>query len=258
MLKNVLKVLTGGLLAQILNFLTFPIITVWFGPAAFGDYAPFAFFVSFMPMIMSLRMEMAIMQDPKDSDKSAIIFLSLTSAFIVAGISGLMGTFLSTESRYELFLIIFCAFIASIQNMATSVANLKERYWAIAISRLLFSVSFFVIIFCYKDADLKYPLATSHVAATVITALFIVFASSYRVEFTSKAKLLSVLRVNFDYIKFDLPSNILNVSALLLPAYLIGMFFDDESAGLYFLAWKIIAAPLAAISGPGYVFAEKP
>ena len=87
-------------------------------------------------------MEMAIMQDPKDSDKSTIIFLSLTSAFIVAGISGLMGTFLSTESRYELFLIIFCAFIASIQNMATSVANLKERYWAIAISRLLFPFHF--------------------------------------------------------------------------------------------------------------------
>ena len=255
LLKNVLKVLSGGLLAQVLNFLSFPIITVWYGPAAFGDYAPFAFFVAFLPMVMSLRMEMAIMQDPDGSEKNALIFLSLISGLLIVGACVITSLFFSAEIKLEIILIVLCAFFASIQNMAVSIANLKERYWLISASRLLFPILFFVAVFLSKDTNVIYPLAKAHITATFLVALFLVVTSGYRVKIASLKEIIRVLKNNFDYIKFDLPSNILNVSALLLPAYLIGIFFDDESSGLYFLAWKIIAAPLSAISlAVGYVY----
>ena len=255
MLKNVSKVLSGGLLAQVLNFLSIPFIASWYGPAAFGDYAAFAFFVAFLPMLMTLRMEMAIMQDPDDSEKNSLIFLSLINGLSIVAICLIISLFFADEIKLEIILIVLCAFFTSIQNMAVSIANLKERYWALSLSRLLFPIFFFVIVFVSKDKDMSYPLATSHMFASFLVALYIVKASNYRVKIVSLKEIISVLQNNSKYIKFDLPSNILNVSALLLPAYLIGLLFDEESSGLYFLAYKLIAAPLGAISlAIGYVY----
>ena len=255
MLKNVSKVLSGGLLAQVLSFLSFPIITSWYGPAAFGDYATFVFFVAFLPMVMTLRMEMAIMQDPDDSEKNALIFLSLINGLLIVTICLITSLFFTDKIKFEIILIILCAFFASIQNMAVSIANLKERYWAISLSRLLFPIFFFVTVFVMKDKSMIYPLATSHIVASFLGALFIVKTSSYRVKITRLKEIISVLQNNSKYIKFDLPSNIFNVSALLLPAHLIGIFFDEEYSGLYFLAYKLIAAPLSAITlAIGYVY----
>ena len=255
MLKNVSKVLSGGLLAQGLSFLSFPIISSWYGPAAFGDYATFVFFVAFLPMVMTLRMEMAIMQDPDDSEKNSLIFLSLINGLLIVAICLITSLFFTDEIKFEIVLIVLCAFFASIQNMAVSIANLKERYWAISLSRLLFPIFFFVTVFVAKDKSMIYPLATSHMVASFLGALFIVKTSSYRVKITRLKEIISVLQNNSKYIKLDLPSNILNVSALLLPAYLIGIFFDEESSGLYFLAFKLIAAPLSAITmAIGYVY----
>lgn len=255
MLKNVLKVLSGGLFAQVLNFISIPIITLWYGPAAFGDYATFAFFVAFLPMVMTLRMEMAIMQDPDEFEKNALIFSSLISGLSIVALGITASLFFQDEIQLEIFLIILCSFFASIQNMGVSIANLKEKYWAISISRLLFPIFFFVIAFVSKDKDMSYPLATSHMIASLLGSLFIIKASNYKVKTTSLKDITNILTKNINYIKFDLPSNIFNVSALLLPAYLINIFFDAESSGLYFLAYKLIAAPLSALTlAIGYVY----
>ena len=173
----------------------------------------------------------------------------------IVAICLITSLFFTDEIKFEIVLIVLCAFFASIQNMAVSIANLKERYWAISLSRLLFPIFFFVTVFVAKDKSMIYPLATSHMVASFLGALFIVKTSSYRVKITRLKEIISVLQNNSKYIKLDLPSNILNVSALLLPAYLIGIFFDEESSGLYFLAFKLIAAPLSAITmAIGYVY----
>lgn len=255
LLKNISKVLSGGLLAQVLSFLTIPIITGWHGPAAFGDYATFVFFVAFLPMVMTLRMEMAIMQDPDYSEKNALIFLSLINGLLIVAICSVTSLFFSDKIKLEIIIIILCAFFASVHNMAVSIANLKERYGAISLSRLLFPIFFFVTVFATKDEGMTYPLATSHMLASVLGALFIVKTSGYKVQISSLKEITSVFQKHIKYVKFDLPSNILNVSALLLPAHLIGVFFDEESSGLYFLAYKLIAAPLSAlIVAIGYVY----
>lgn len=255
MLKNILKVFSGGVLAQVLNFLSFPIITSWYSPAAFGDYAIFAFFVAFLPMLMTLRMEMAVMQDPDDSEKNSLVFLSLVNGVMILGICLILGIFFSGKIGLEITVIAFGAFLASVQNMAISIANLKERYWVISISRSLFPVFFILMAWITRDRLLSFPLAISHVFATLLVVLFLIKATAFRVYFSNPNQAIKVLKKNIKYVMFDLPSNLLNASALLLPAYLIALFFDDESSGLYFLAYKLILSPLGAITmAVGYVY----
>lgn|GEM_PF-2039644 len=255
MLKNVLKVLSGGVLAQVLNFFSFPIIASWYSPAAFGDYAIFAFFIAFLPMLMTLRMEMAIMQDPDDSEKNSLILLSLINSVLILSICLVASSFFSEKIRLEIIIIAFGAFLTSLQNMAVSIANLKERYWVLSISRFLFPIFFLFFVWFTKDRAISLPLATSHLFATLLVVLFILKASAYKVNITNSGKIITVLKKYANYVKFDLPSGVLNSSALLLPAYLIGIFFDEESSGLYFLAFKLILAPLGALTmAVGYVY----
>lgn len=255
MLKNILKVFSGGVFAQVLNFLSFPIIASWYSPAVFGDYAIFAFFVAFLPMLMTLRMEMAVMQDPDDSEKNSLIFLSLINGVMILSICLILSILFSDKIRLEIAVIAIGAFLASIQNMAISIANLKEQYWVLSISRSLFPVFFILMAWITRDRLLSLPLATSHVFATLLVVLFLIKASAFRVRVANLNQVIHVLKKNISYVKFDLPSGLLNASALLLPAYLIGLFFDEESSGLYFLAYKLILAPLGAITmAVGYVY----
>lgn len=255
MIKNVLKVFSAGFLAQVLNFLSFPIITVWYGPAVFGEYAVFAFFVAFLPMIITLRMEMATLQDPNSSEMNTLVFIPLINSLFIFAICSIISLFFSNEIKLEIFLIFLTAFFASIQNIGICIANLKERYWAISISRILFPVFFFMMVYFLRDESMIYPLAISHFFASFMCALFIVKASSYTVKIVSLKEVITVLQKNLHYIKFDLPSNIFNVCGLLLPSYLILVFFNQESSGLYFLAYKLIAAPLSALTlAIGYVY----
>ncbi|MFA0006058.1 lipopolysaccharide biosynthesis protein [Vibrio splendidus] len=255
MLKNVLKVLSGGVLAQALNFLTFPIIASWYGPGAFGDYAVFSFFIAFLPMLMSLRMEMAIMQDPDDFEKNSLIFLSLINSVFILIVCLVISIFFSGSIRLEIVIISSSAFLISLQNMMISVANLKEKYWVLAITRVIFPMFFLLNVWITKEQNLSYPLATSHMFTSILVVIFIFIASNYRVEIVKLEQIVKVLKKYVNYIKFDLPSGLLNASALLLPAYLIGILFDEESSGLYFLAFKLILAPLGALTmAVGYVY----
>ncbi len=255
MLKNVLKVLSGGVLAQALNFLSFPIIASWYGPAAFGDYAFFAFFIAFIPMLMTLRMEMAIMQDPDDSERDALVLLSLVNSILIFIICLIVSFFFSTELKFEIIIIVFSSLLLSLQNMAVSIANLNERYWVIGIYKTIFPILFLLIVWLTKDASISFPLATSHMVATLLVVVFILKASKYSVRVTSFDQVYKVFKKNKNYVKFDLPSGVLNASALLLPAYLIGIFFDEESSGLYFLAFKLILSPLGALTmAVGFVY----
>jgi O-antigen/teichoic acid export membrane protein len=193
-------------------------------------------------------MEMAIMQDPDTRQKDVLIFSSFFNGLTILAFSLVISLFCNGKIQLEIILISLCSFFLAVQNVAISLANLKERYGAISVSKSLFPILFFGAAFALKGKEIDYPLATSHAISSFLGALIIVKMSGYKVTIVSLREMLKVLQKNSQYIKFDLPSNILNASALLLPAYLIGIFFDEESSGLYFLAYKLVAAPLSAIS----------
>ncbi len=195
------------------------------------------------------------MQDPDDSERNSLILLSLMNGISIFFICFIASFFFSEDLKIEIIVIAFSSLLMSVQNMSISIANLNERYWVIGISRTIFPIFFLLIVWLVKDTTLAFPLATSHMLATFLVVIYILNASNYRVKFTSFGKVHEVFKKYINYVKFDLPSGVLNASALLLPAYLIGIFFDEESSGLYFLAFKLILSPLGAITmAVGYVY----
>lgn len=253
--KNISKILTGGLIAQSLNFLSLPLISIWYLPSDFGEYATFILFISLLPLVMSLRMEMAIMQNPEESEKRKLIFLSFINSLIILILSLFLSFLLDFQSQINVLIIVLCSFMITLQNIGVALCNLNEQYWNISIFKIMYPTGFFVSAFLIKDLDVLYPLAVSHLIITAICTLYILKVSNFKLNYSCAKEVKKTFFKNFSYIKYDLPSNLLNVAALLLPAFLISKFYNDDLSGLYFLAYKMLSAPISALSmAVGYVY----
>ena len=247
--------MTGATLAQLLNFISFPIIASWYGPNEFGNYATFAFYVAILPLLMTLRMEMAVMQDPDEHERNTLLLISFLNSLILFAICLVIAAIASDESRIQIILIGVGAFIASLQNVNISLLNISERYWVLSLSRLLFPILFLLTTWSLKDSNILFPLALAHAISTLLVVILLFKMSIYRIKINNFIYIRPVIRKYIHYIKYDLPSASINACALLLPAYLIGVLFNEESAGLYFLAFKLILSPLGAITlAVGYVY----
>jgi O-antigen/teichoic acid export membrane protein len=83
---DVLKLVTGTTLAQVITVLASPVITRLYGPEAFGFLAVFTSITSIIGVVACMRYELAIMLPKTDEEAANLLGLSLPR---VAGVSGL-------------------------------------------------------------------------------------------------------------------------------------------------------------------------
>src|SRR5579864_924877 len=89
-ISNVLTLITGNGLSQIINVAGTLILAHLFAPEAFGSFALFVTLVSFLSVLGGGRYELAIMLPEKDEDAANILFLALLVLSGLAGISLLL------------------------------------------------------------------------------------------------------------------------------------------------------------------------
>jgi O-antigen/teichoic acid export membrane protein len=82
--SDVLKLVGGTTIAQVLSILASPIITRMYGPEAFGLSALFASLVGIAGVVACLRYEMAIMLPEKDEAAANLLALSLLLAALMS------------------------------------------------------------------------------------------------------------------------------------------------------------------------------
>ena len=84
---DVLKLVTGTTLAQIIVVLTSPLLTRLYGPEAFGFYALFASITGILGVIACMRYELAIMLPKTDEEAANLLGLCLLSVAVVIGLT---------------------------------------------------------------------------------------------------------------------------------------------------------------------------
>jgi lipopolysaccharide exporter len=75
-LINVIKLMGGSVIAQILGIIAAPIITRIYGPASYGISTLFASITSIIGVVACLRYEMSIMLPEKDEDAASMLVTS--------------------------------------------------------------------------------------------------------------------------------------------------------------------------------------
>jgi len=143
--KNVLTLMTGSTIAQILPIVLIPILTRLYSPEEFGVFAFYISLVTFLIVFSSGRYEQAIVL-PK-TDKQAINILSLSFVilfvvtFILSVILFFFGDFIQVKIENPIlnnwiWFIPVCVFVASSYKIFTYWSNRKKRFKSTSISVL--------------------------------------------------------------------------------------------------------------------------
>ena len=88
-LANVLKLVTGSIVAQAVAILVTPIVTRLFAPEPFGIAALFTSIVTVISVVSCLRYELAIMLPKTDEEAANILSVSVCSVVIISAVTAL-------------------------------------------------------------------------------------------------------------------------------------------------------------------------
>ncbi len=155
--SNVLKLVSGTTLAQLITILTAPIISRLFAPEAFGVLNVFTSLIGIISIVICLRYEYAIMLPKDDADAGNLFALCLVIAF---GISAACG----------LFLLVFG------QNLANLLKSpdLYKYFWLIPIG--LFIQGLFAALNYWNSRTKHFGrLSIARVAASLTTSALPIF-----------------------------------------------------------------------------------
>ncbi len=82
-LVQIITLISGTLLAQVISFISIPILTRLYNPDEFGLYSIFFAITSVVGIVSSLNYEQAVMLPKSNRDAKAILVLSILSSIII-------------------------------------------------------------------------------------------------------------------------------------------------------------------------------
>lgn len=271
---DVLKLVSGTTIAQLLGILAAPVLTRLYAPEAFGLAAVFASITSIMGVIACLRYELAIMLPESDEEAANLLGVSLMFAILISlltvpivwwGGDTLAGWLNAPNLTSYLWLAPLAVLFAGIFTALNYWNSRTKRFGRLSIARVTASVATTTAQlgagfagFASGGALIGASVGGSMLATTVLGAQIWrddrkVFLGSIRWrEMTQGIK---------RYRKFplyDIWSALLNTISWQMPAFLLSAFFSSTVVGYYALGFRILQLPMSLIGQSiGQVFFQR-
>ncbi len=273
-LTNVLKLVSGTTLAQLITILTAPIITRLFAPEAFGLLNVFTSLVGIISVIVSLRYEYAIILPEEDGDAANVFALCWLIAFAISGLTGIVLLFAgrplamllkSPELVKYLWLIPLALFLQGGFD-ALNYWNSRTRHFGrLSIARVAASLttSAFPILLALIGLASTSSLVFSWMAGTLV------FTSVLGIQVLKDNANLFFLYIRrsrmvtnlIRYRKFPLVDSwggFINNLSWQLPSLMLAYFFTEKVVGYYSLSNRLIVLPMTLLgSSVSQVFYQR-
>jgi O-antigen/teichoic acid export membrane protein len=265
-LKNVLTLMTGTTIAQLLPILVSPLLTRMYTPSDFGVYALYISIISIISVIVTLRYEFAIMSPKKREDALSVFCLSLITSFVISVLIFVIIVIfkkniidlLENERiiKWGYFIPLTCFLLGAIQTF-NYWFNREKLFKVLSTSRVIQTfaniVSNIAIGIVYKNNELG--LILGHLLGAVASVLYLFY------KFTKNTNILNELRKNVsllkikeqailykEYPKLNTLSAFLDTISLQLPAIFVSKIYSSTNLGYYNLTTRTISTPLSVIS----------
>lgn len=264
-LKNIMLLVSGTLLAQIISIVSSPILTRVYTPSDFGEYGVFTSFTSILSVFVCLRYEMALVIPKEKKQAIAIYVLSLllcvVNSLIVAIVLFFCGVkfyvFLGINANgvwgFLLPIYIFFSGVFSINNYwftrEGKFKSLARRQIIYMI--LIVTIEIVLSFFLPKGNGLGMILgATIALTTTSFILIIIFFRDNFHLIKMTTFKDLK--REAFKYKEFPLFSSwtaIINTLSFSLPTLMLTFYYSTEVVGCYNLSYKILDLPISLVGG---------
>ncbi len=256
--KNVMTLVSGSAMAQIITIAASPLITRLYSPDEFGVFGVYASIISILALFSSFRYELAIMLPEKNEDAQSLLYLSvivlsfmcLLFMGIIFFFNDFIAGFLNFKEKHYLFFIPLSAFFAGLIRIFTTWSSRNKCFEAISKSKVFSSGSKTIFHLFFSSLNIL-GLIGGNIIGGVIQICILFYRSL-------KSKIInirdfSVKRVLFNAKRYKdfaiyplIAGGFKSLSGGSMIIFL-AMLYSPEIAGFYALSCRVLVIPLELI-----------
>jgi O-antigen/teichoic acid export membrane protein len=254
-LKSLVVLLSGTVIAQVLNIAFMPIISRVYTPDEVGFLNFYLQIVTFITVVATLRMELAIPLEKEDSDRYTILRFASRFAVLFSAISLFFVPFLSWKEDFSFALFWVALFIPlgallhALFNIGMYWSLAQDAFKTISAARLIrsFSTNSLKVIFGFLNfggVGLIVSVLIGMFAAVAVYAkdVFRVFKLfPYKKGSVREKELMHKHR---DFRLFNLPHVLVDLTRDLVLASIIVSFCSTHDYGSFSQAYIVLRLPL--------------
>ena len=269
--RNVLTLMMGTTIAQAIPIAISPILTRIYSPKDFGLCALFMSITSLISVSATARYELAILLPKSEEEAINIVSLSMIFAILISLISLLVififkakivDFFNNPEVSNWLYLIPLSVLLTGFYQSFNYWTNRKKNYKRLASNRVAQTTSTatanFLIGVMSKFNGLILGQIIGQVVVTFILGKKIWSEDSKTFGVISREMQIAQLKVYKKFPLLNLPNAIVDGIRLVGIDALITKFFTSAVLGQYYLAFRMLQAPMSIIgSSFSQVFIQK-
>jgi len=243
--SNIIKLLSGNVISQAINFLSIPILASIYKPSEFGVYGSLLFIINLCSNFIGLKYEVSVIH-PKLNIDSIKLYTSSILIAIFFSIILFLGFYFFSSNYLIISLSSLSLFLVNANNL---LLTRMQKFKTIALLRIVQTSIFSLLpLFLFFVFNNKTDLIINFLISVVVT-------SSIGLIINIKENGIKKINLDFDILKkykvYPLkaaPSGLVNSFSNYFPVFFINGYFDSKSAGLYFLIEKLMLAPIGLIS----------
>ncbi len=271
-IKNILKLVSGNLVAQLIGVLLIPIIARLYSPEDVGLLQIFLSISTIVTIFSCLSYQTSIMLPKEEEDSANIFALCVLLIIITSGLCGLVVSINSDWiertlnapelSSYLIFLPFFIFLNGNLVVMNYWLSR-KSQFSIIAGANVSNS------LFC-KVIQIKTKIEAISIAPGLIIGILVGYAIAdlFMLRWICKdARLLEfinhreIIKMAYRYKNFPIYSSwstVANEISLQAPSFMLSMFFSPTIVGFYSIAFQAVSLPMNFLgSAVAQVFFQK-
>ncbi|WP_157908999.1 lipopolysaccharide biosynthesis protein [Capnocytophaga sp. H4358] len=258
--KNVLVLMSGTAIAQLIALALTPILTRNYSPNDFAYFTTFMAFYGVASVFATGKYERAILLLEKEEEVRSIstlcvlisIFTTLFSYILLFGFTFVYDYFFIEKDFFKwLFLLPVLLVVNSINTVFLTYLNYKRRFSEMSKNRVIKTFSTLIVsiscIFWLKNMG---GLILAEILGWFIATLFLWKKLFFLIDLKNinwgKTKELGKRFLNFP--KYNIPSDFLHNATEQVPTFFLMSAFGSNVTGQYGLMRRVVDAPLALLS----------
>lgn len=256
--RNILMLVSGTALAQVINIVFYPLITRLYGPESFGGLGYYIALLGFLIPLSAFCYPLALVLPKRDTEAIALLDISIKISLVI---TVLISIFLFFIDFYvhdffpfsgSYYLVPVGVLLSSFVLIYTQIAIRYRRYKLISILTIFISIfgGFIKVGFGYFISN-SLVLILISLILILINLLLLMFFLKVKFDFLN---LLVFRKRNFyifvKYIRFPLfrlPHSLMAVISQVAPVFLLTFFFGAKYAGYFVLTRTILSAPVVLV-----------
>lgn len=257
-LMQIITLMSGTLIAQVVMFVFVPILTRLYTPSEFGVYSMFYSIVTILGVISSWKYEQAIMLPKSTKDAQALLFLSIV---ITLGMVCLVGLVILVFNAYFIdyfdgksllvWMIPLGVLLTGLLQIFNAFSSRNQLYKQLASVRVANSLSVVGVQSISKYLFKLDGLVAGRLLADLVSLLllirFHVKKQTLQLRSLSKRRLRANLKRHENFPKYQSFTAFLNAISQNIPVLLFAILYSAEMAGLYALTVRVLQVPVGLI-----------